>query len=137
MISAPTKAAPANSLKVDPPCKAFQERQLDRITDLLCRAGDLAAKAIAAGSEKTADLELLGMLADRCGRTFQRLGIKRQPRDVESLDAYLARRANTAPDEGAEAVDGYPIAGSDEERTYAFNSCPIVVRTARCAAVFA
>lgn len=72
--------------------------ELDRITDLLVKAGDLAAKAISAGSEKTADLELLGMLADRCGRTFQRLGLKRQPRDVESLDAYLARRAHELPE---------------------------------------
>ena len=41
-------------------------------------AGGTVAKD-GAGSEKTADLELLGTLADRCGRTFTRLGIKRVP----------------------------------------------------------
>jgi hypothetical protein len=64
--------------------------ELDRVTDLLVKAADIAAKTIAAGSEKTADLELLGTLADRCGRTFMRLGLKRQPRDVSpSLNDLL------------------------------------------------
>jgi hypothetical protein len=53
--------------------------ELDRVVDLLTRAGDLAAKAVAAGSETGADLELYGTLADRCGRTFMRLGLKRRP----------------------------------------------------------
>jgi hypothetical protein len=65
--------------------------ELDRVTDLLCRAGDLASKCIAAGSEKTADLELHGTLADRCGRTFTRLGIKRVPKDVGPSLADLMR----------------------------------------------
>ena len=103
------------------------DAKLDRIVDLLSRAGDLAAKCIAAGSEKTADLELLGTLADRCGRTFMRLGLKRQPREVESLDQYLASRARELPEEPeeAEAVEatglaeagGYPIAAEENERT--------------------
>jgi hypothetical protein len=73
--------------------------ELARIVDLLTRAGDLAARAISAGSEIGADLELYGTLADRCGRTFQRLGLKRQPREIESLSAYLEKRAREAPEE--------------------------------------
>ena len=61
--------------------------ELDRVTDLLVKAADISAKAIAAGSEHGADLELLGQLADRCGRTFQRLGIKRTPRDLSQIEA--------------------------------------------------
>jgi hypothetical protein len=76
--------------------------ELDRVVDLLTKAGDLAAKAIAAGSEMGADLELYGTLADRCGRTFQRLGLRRQPREVESLESYLEKRARELPPEEAE-----------------------------------
>jgi hypothetical protein len=68
---------------------ALPPAELDRVVDLLVKAGDLAAKAISAGSEMGADLELYGTLADRCGRTFQRLGLKRVPRDVQSLSQYL------------------------------------------------
>lgn len=39
------------------------------------------------------DLEVYGTLTDRLGRTFQRLGLRRVPRDVTtSLAEYLARR---------------------------------------------
>jgi hypothetical protein len=58
------------------------EDQLDRVTDLLCKAGDLAAKCINVGSARSADLELLGALSDRCGRAFARLGLARIPREV-------------------------------------------------------
>jgi hypothetical protein len=100
--------------------------ELDRIVDLLTKAGDLAAKCIAAGSEKTADLELLGTLADRCGRTFMRLGLKRQPKEVESLDAYLAARSRGLPDEvlperadeAAKEAGGYPIVAEKKTRAY-------------------
>jgi hypothetical protein len=37
--------------------------ELARVTDLLVKAGDLAAKAIAAGSEMGADLRMYGTLA--------------------------------------------------------------------------
>jgi hypothetical protein len=90
--------------------------ELDRITDLLVKAGDLAAKAIAAGSEKTADLELLGTLADRCGRTFMRLGLKRQPRDVSPSLADLLRQ-DLVEQRVAEGAEGYPEAAGDEDRT--------------------
>ena len=102
--------------------------ELDRITDLLVKAGDLAAKAIAAGSEKTADLELLGTLADRCGRTFMRLGLKRQPRDISpSLRELLAEAeggdegdpASLAPykPHGAPMADPTTARGSANGRT--------------------
>lgn len=85
---------------------ALPNDELDRITDLLVKAGDLAAKAIAAGSETSADLNLYGTLADRCGRTFQRLGLKRQPREVPSLDEYLNNKhADAVEVERQEAVD--------------------------------
>jgi hypothetical protein len=58
------------------------DAQLDRVVDLLSRAGDLAAKCINAGSARTADLQLLGELSDRLGRTFGRLGLARVPREL-------------------------------------------------------
>lgn len=45
------------------------------------------------------DLEEYGRLTDRLGRTFQRLGLRRQPREVETLDDYV--KANYGHDEGA------------------------------------
>ena len=61
------------------------DEQLDRVTSLLKSAGDLAAKAINAGSAASADLQLLGELSDRCGRAFGRLGLARIPREVGAL----------------------------------------------------
>jgi hypothetical protein len=72
--------------------------KLDRVVELLRLSGDLASRAIAAGSEHSALLELYGVLADRCGRCFQRLGLERVPRDVTDL------RSRWAAD--AEALDG-------------------------------
>ena len=80
--------------------------ELDRVVDLLTKAGDLASKCIAAGSEKTADLELLGTLADRCGRTFTRLGIKRVPKDVGPSLADLMRL--DIEDQRAEVEEAVP-----------------------------
>jgi hypothetical protein len=96
--------------------------ELDRVVDLLVKAADIAAKSIAAGSAASSDLELLGCLADRCGRTFMRLGIKGQPREIESLSAYLEKRAREEPPEDVvvEAVDmadGYPDGPEQNERT--------------------
>jgi hypothetical protein len=67
---------------------ALPDEKLSIVTDLLKAAADISAKAISAGSEHGADLELLGTLADRCGRAFLRLGIKRVPRDVTDPLAY-------------------------------------------------
>jgi hypothetical protein len=52
------------------------------------------------------DLDVYGTLTDRLGRCFQRLGLKRQPKPVESLQDYLARKY---PDGGRgeyEAAEG-------------------------------
>jgi hypothetical protein len=59
--------------------------ELDRVVDLLARAGDLASKSINSGSAQSADLQLLGELSDRCGRTFARLGMARTPKEVNAL----------------------------------------------------
>jgi hypothetical protein len=104
---------------------ALPSDELDRVTDLLTRAADIAAKSISAGSAQSADLELLGTLADRCGRTFMRLGIKRVPREVESLSDYLSRRAAEAPEEvpledaveAADMVSGLPDSANGNGRT--------------------
>jgi hypothetical protein len=81
---------------------ALPDAQLDRVTDLLVKAGELAAKAIAAGSETTADFQLYGMLADRCGRTFQRLGLRRRPRDVSQINGFTPLRSRFAEADEAE-----------------------------------
>jgi hypothetical protein len=89
---------------------ALPNAELDRVTDLLVKAGDLAAKAIAAGSETTADLNLYGMLADRCGRTFTRLGLRRQPKDISQINGFaplrdrLAQEGEVAEDAEADEV---------------------------------
>jgi hypothetical protein len=86
---------------------ALPDAELDRVTDLLVKAGELAAKAIAAGSETTADLSLYGMLADRCGRTFQRLGLRRQPRDISAYSPLKDRYSQ--PEADADDGDKEPI----------------------------
>ena len=54
----------------------------------------LEARAVAG---EVIDLDLFGTLTDRLGRAFQRLGLKRVPRDVTpTLAEYLARKANAA-----------------------------------------
>jgi hypothetical protein len=108
--------------------EALPDAELDRITDLLVKAGDLAAKAIAAGSEKSADLELLGQLSDRCGRAFLRIGLRRRPREVESLQSYLERRAREAPEavavEAVDVADGYQEATGEDTRASGLASPP-------------
>ena len=99
------------------------DAELSRITDLLTRAADIAAKTISAGSERSADLQLLGELSDRLGRAFVRIGLKRRPKDVESLSTYLERRARELPEEPLEAagaadmVPGLSDSGNGFERT--------------------
>jgi hypothetical protein len=70
--------------------------ELGVVTDLLCRAGDLAARCIQAGSAQSADLELLGLLSDRLGRTFGRLGMARVPREVGIRMDYPAANQREA-----------------------------------------
>jgi hypothetical protein len=90
--------------------------QVDRIADLLKNAGDLAHRAIVAGTEHRAALELLGVLSDRCGRAFVRLGLERRARDVTSpLSEYLRRYDQTndaavpEPVERADVSAGTPV----------------------------
>jgi hypothetical protein len=78
--------------------------ELGRVTDLLVKAGDLAARAINAGSAQTADLELLGELSDRLGRTFARLGMARVPKEV-GIAPYAARTEVWSPLKDALARD--------------------------------
>jgi hypothetical protein len=50
-----------------------------------------------AAEGKKIDLEIYGKLADRLGRTFHRLGLKRQARDVTpTLDQYIATKQHEA-----------------------------------------
>ena len=86
------------------------DAELDRVTDLLCKAGDLAARAIAAGSAQSADLELLGTLSDRCGRTFARLGMARVPREVGIAPMNYAKlREQWSPLKSSLAREQQPI----------------------------
>jgi hypothetical protein len=87
---------------------ALPDAQLTVVTDLLKAAADISAKAIAAGSEHGADLELLGMLADRCGRTFMRLGLKRQARDISASFSDGLARTDLRADLAGDVVDAEP-----------------------------
>jgi hypothetical protein len=56
----------------------------------------LAGQRDSGGAAGGADIDLVtyGMLTDRLGRTFHRLGLKRVPRTVvPTLDEYLQRRS--------------------------------------------
>jgi hypothetical protein len=91
--------------------------ELSVVVDLLCRAGDLAARCIAAGSEQSADLELLGVLSDRCGRAFLRIGLRRRPRDVQTLSQYLEARGAEKLQEVDGEAESREIALEVETRT--------------------
>lgn len=64
---------------------ALPDEKLAVVTDLLKAAADISAKAITVGGDHGADLALLGELSDRLGRCFTRLGLARQPREVNPL----------------------------------------------------
>ena len=64
--------------------------QLAVVTDLLTRAGDLSSRAITA---ENGVLELYGLMADRCSRTFQRIGLQRRPRDLTELAEYASEQS--------------------------------------------
>ena len=83
------------------------QRQLIRratTISIMCEKleGDAAAGA-------TIDLETYGKLTDRLGRTFQRLGLKREPRDVGPSLADLI-----AQDEAEEAARAAEAGEEDE-----------------------
>jgi len=89
------------------------QRQLIRratTISIMCEKleGDAAAGA-------AINLEDYGKLTDRLGRAFQRLGLKRQPRDVTpSLAEYLASLQAQSEPEAAEADDEADDEGEDE-----------------------
>ena len=79
------------------------QRQLARraaTISIMCEKleGDAAAGA-------AINLEDYGKLTDRLGRCFQRLGLKRQPRDVPVLAEYLASLRQPEPAEEDEESD--------------------------------
>jgi len=65
-----------------------QQRQLARRGAFLSLQCELLEGKAVAGED--IDLDLFGTLVDRQGRTFQRLGIKRVPRDVTGLGQILS-----------------------------------------------
>jgi hypothetical protein len=67
------------------------QRQLARRCATISIACERLEGDIAAGRE--IDLDVYGTLTDRLGRAFQRLGLKRVPRDVVSLSEYLKMKA--------------------------------------------
>lgn len=69
------------------------QRQLARRCALICIECERMEGQVAGGVE--IDLETYGQLTDRLGRALQRLGLKRQPRDVTpTLDGYLRSKSN-------------------------------------------
>ena len=71
------------------------QRQLARRCSLLAVECELIEAKAVAGKE--IDLEAYGVMTDRLGRAFQRLGLKRVPKDITPHVAdYLARKARQA-----------------------------------------
>jgi hypothetical protein len=68
-----------------------QRQLIRRAATIALTCERMEGKAAAGADINLADY---GMLTDRLGRAFHRLGLKRQPRDVTppTLDQYLARR---------------------------------------------
>jgi hypothetical protein len=80
------------------------QRQIARRCATISIACERMEGEAAAGNQ--IDLDVYGTLTDRLGRAFHRLGLKRQPKRVESLQDYLARKY---PDGGRgeyEAAEG-------------------------------
>jgi hypothetical protein len=77
------------------------QRQLARRCSLLAVECELIeAKAVAG---EAIDLEAYGVMTDRLGRAFQRLGLKRAAKDITPHVAdYLARKARQAHSEAAD-----------------------------------
>jgi hypothetical protein len=78
------------------------QKQLARRCSLLAVECELIEADAVQG--KDIDLEAYGVMTDRLGRAFQRLGLKRVPRDLTpAIDDYLAtmaRRASDLPTDG-------------------------------------
>jgi hypothetical protein len=63
------------------------QRQLARRAATIAIACEKLEGEVAAGND--IDLDQYGQLTDRLGRTFQRLGLERRPRDITSLGSIL------------------------------------------------
>jgi hypothetical protein len=69
------------------------QRQLVRRAAMLSAESE-RLEAMAVRGEPDFDIDLYGMICDRLGRLFGRLGLERRPKDVTpSLGAYLAGKA--------------------------------------------
>jgi hypothetical protein len=80
------------------------QRQLIRRATTISIACERMEGEAAAGAE--IDLELYGRLVDRLGRAFQRLGLKRQPRDVTpTLSEYLAALRQSEAEANKQAIE--------------------------------
>jgi hypothetical protein len=87
------------------------QRQLARRAATISIACEKMEGEAAAG--QPIDLDVYGTLTDRLGRAFQRLGLKRQARPVETLQEYLARPYPT-PEPDAIGPAGFEAAGDGE-----------------------
>src|SRR5262249_42712941 len=78
------------------------QRQLARRCSLFAVECELIEAAAVKGEE--IDLEAYGVMTDRLGRAFPRLGLHGVPKDITpAVDGYLARKARQARGEAADA----------------------------------
>jgi len=73
------------------------QRQLARRAAMLSAASE-GMEDVAVGNPDQFDIERFGMICDRIGRLFQRLGLERRPRDVSpTLASIVARHRDATP----------------------------------------
>jgi hypothetical protein len=94
---------PRQMAKLEPP-------ELARISDLLVRAGDLAAKAIASGDQRTKDCEALGTLSARLVRVLSLLGLRRQAREIGAVTLADLLKEDQATNQMIDAGSGHQAA---------------------------
>ena len=81
------------------------QRQIARRAATLCIACEKLEGEAAAGRD--IDLDVYGQMVDRLGRAFQRLGLRRQPREVKtSLAAFIESGTWTGAEDESEPVTG-------------------------------
>jgi hypothetical protein len=82
------------------------QRQLIRRAAMLSAESERMEAASVRG--EAFDIDSYGALCDRLGRLFQRIGLRRVPRDATTLRAYIGTPAKSPPeiDEPAYAWDG-------------------------------
>jgi hypothetical protein len=77
------------------PLSEAQRQLVRRATTISVQCEVLEAEA---ANGREIDINIYGQMADRLGRCLQRLGIKREPRDVTpDLRSYLAAKRGAAP----------------------------------------